>query len=77
MVHKEGGGPASECKIEKNAIIFRRTGATHRAATPNVPNQAPMPQASTIRRGYISPAFSGAQKWADWLHNPCLLRGPQ
>ena len=30
-----------------------------------------------IRSGYITPAFSGAQNWADWLHNPCLLGGPQ
>ena len=22
------------------------------------------------------PAFSGAQNWAEWLHNPCLLGGP-
>ena len=22
MVHKEGGGPASECKIEKNTIRY-------------------------------------------------------
>ena len=29
MVHKEGGGPASECKSEKNAIMYRRTGTTH------------------------------------------------
>ena len=40
--------------------------------------------------GYITPAISGvpnashrgtistmAHKWADWLHNPCHLRGPQ
>ena len=25
----------------------------------------------------ITPAFSGAQKWVDWLHNPCLLGGAQ
>ena len=23
-----------------------------------------------IRSGYITLAFSGVQKWADWLHNP-------
>ena len=30
-----------------------------------------------IRSGYITPAFSGAQKWAELLHKPCVLRGPQ
>ena len=29
MVHKEGGGLASECKTEKNAIKYRLAGATH------------------------------------------------
>ena len=29
MVRKEGGGPASKYKIEKKAIIYGRTGATH------------------------------------------------
>ena len=46
MVHKEGGGPASKCKIEKLAIKYGRIGAIHRHDTPNVPNQAPMRQAS-------------------------------
>ena len=31
MVHKEGGGPASECKIEKNAIQYGRIDATRGA----------------------------------------------
>ena len=30
-----------------------------------------------IRSGYLTPTVSGAQKWAKWLHNPCLLGGPQ
>ena len=30
MVHKEGGGPTSECKIEENEIKYGQTGATHR-----------------------------------------------
>ena len=30
-----------------------------------------------IRSGYITPAFSGAHKWAEVLHNPCVLRGCQ
>ena len=46
MVHKEGGGPASECKIDKNTIKHGRTVQLIGAAAPNVPNQAPMPQAS-------------------------------
>ena len=29
-----------------------------------------------IRIGYITPAFSGARHWVEWLHNPCLLGGP-
>ena len=30
-----------------------------------------------IRIGYLTPAFLGAQKRAEWLHNPCFLGGPQ
>ena len=30
-----------------------------------------------IRSGYLSPAFSGAQKRANLLPNPCILGGPQ
>ena len=30
-----------------------------------------------IRIGCLTPAFSGAQKRAETLHHPCLLRGPQ
>ena len=29
------------------------------------------------RNGDITPAFLVAHRWADWLHNPCLLGGPQ
>ena len=29
MVHKEGGGPASKCKTEKNAIKYGLTDAIH------------------------------------------------
>ena len=31
----------------------------------------------TIRISYLTPAFSGAHKWAEMLHNPCILGGPQ
>ena len=45
MAHKVGDGPA--CKIARNATKHGRTGATHfRAATPDVPNQTPVPQLS-------------------------------
>ena len=30
-----------------------------------------------IRSGCLTIAFSGAQKRAEVLHNPCILRGPQ
>ena len=30
-----------------------------------------------IRCGYTTLAFLGAQKWAELLHDPCVLRGPQ
>ena len=29
-----------------------------------------------IRLGYLTPAFPGAQKWAEMLHNPCILGTP-
>ena len=31
----------------------------------------------TIKPGCLTPAFSGAHKWAEMLHNPCILGGPQ
>ena len=30
-----------------------------------------------IRSGYLTPAFSGAQKRAEFLRNPCILRDPK
>ena len=30
-----------------------------------------------IRKGYLTFAFSGAHKWAEWLRNPCILGGLQ
>ena len=30
-----------------------------------------------IRSGYLTPAFSVAQKRAELLHNPCILGDPQ
>ena len=30
-----------------------------------------------FRMGCLTRAFWGAQKWAEMLHNPCILRGPQ
>ena len=30
-----------------------------------------------IRIGSLTPAFSGAQKWAELLRNPCFIGGPQ
>ena len=30
-----------------------------------------------IRSGYLTPAFSGAQKRAEVLRNPCILGDPQ
>ena len=30
-----------------------------------------------IKIGCLTPAFSGAQKRAELLRNPCILRGPQ
>ena len=29
------------------------------------------------RSGYLTPAFLGAQKWAEMLRNACILGGPQ
>ena len=28
-----------------------------------------------FKSGYITPAFLGAQKWTEMLHNPCILGG--
>ena len=34
-------------------------------------------QGNKIRHGCLTPAFSGAHKWAEVLRNPYILRGPQ
>ena len=82
MVHKEDGGPASKCKIEKNAIKCGQTGATPRGR--HAKCSQPNPNATSEQNGrisYITPAFSGVpnrrgqnQKWP---HNPYLLGVPQ
>ena len=36
----------------------------------------PRTRGDKIGPSYLTRTFSGAQKWADWLHNRCLLRGP-
>ena len=44
-------------------------------ATPaflRVPNKG-----DKFKSGYITPAFLGAQNWAEMLHNHCILGGPQ
>ena len=33
-------------------------------------------EGDNIKSGYITPAFSEAQKWVDWLHNPAFLGVP-
>ena len=30
----------------------------------------------SINSGCLTPAISGAQMWAEWLHHRCLLGGP-
>ena len=46
------------------------------AATPTVPNQAPMPQASKqlLNACVVPPMY--IIMWAEWLHHLCLLGGP-
>ena len=34
-------------------------------------------QGDKIRSGSLTPAFSGARKWAEMLHKPCIFGGPQ
>ena len=43
----------------------------------NLPSQGPPTMGDKITSGYITPTFSGAQNWAEWLHNPYLFGGPQ
>ena len=40
------------------------------------PGWRPRTRRDKIGPSYPTPAFSGAQKWADWLHDRCLLWGP-
>ena len=30
-----------------------------------------------LRNGYLNPAYVGVQIWAQWLHSPYLLGGPE
>ena len=41
------------------------------------PNALPPNITPSSSPGYLTPAVSGAQVWAEWLHHPCLLGGPQ
>ena len=47
----------------------------------NVPaiytNALPPNITSSSNPGYLTPPVSGAHAWAEWLHHPCLLQGPQ
>ena len=42
---------------------------------PPLRSRAPRIEGDKIRIGYITPAFSRAQKWAVLLRNPCVLGG--
>ena len=37
----------------------------------------PQTKGDKIRIGCLTPAFLGAQKWAEMLHHPCIVGGPQ
>ena len=41
------------------------------------PNALPPNITPSSSPGYLSPAVSRAQVWAEWLHYPCHLGGPQ
>ena len=46
-------------------------------ATPPLHSRGSPTKGNKIRSGSLTPAFSGAQKRADLLRNPCILGGPQ
>ena len=50
-------------------------GTKSELATPHLPSRGSPIEGDKIRSGYSNPAFSGAQTWADWLLNPCLIYG--
>ena len=62
-------------------LPFPRISLWHRVSKPQATWTAFLPRVSRTKRklksGYFTPAVSGAQKWAEWLHHPCLLGGPQ
>ena len=41
------------------------------------PNALPPNITPASSPGYLTAAVSGAHVWAEWLHHPCLLGGPQ
>ena len=41
------------------------------------PNALPPNITPSASPGYLTPAVWGAHVWAEWLHHPCLLGGPQ
>ena len=42
---------------------------------PSIPILYPPNITPSSRPGYLTPAISGAHRWAEWLYHPCLLRG--
>ena len=73
---KLGAGTKSE--VAASSLPSRGpTSGRNCYATPafsRVPNAK---RGDKIRSGYLTPAFSGAHKWAELLRNPCILKGPQ
>ena len=47
------------------------------ACSPVHPNALPPNITPSSSPGYLTPAVLGAHVWAQWLHHPCLLGGPQ
>ena len=45
-------------------------------ATQPLRSRGPLEEGTNSRTGYITLAFLGARIWAEWLHNPCILKRP-
>ena len=52
-------------------------GGRHSYVTDALLGVANAKRVEKVRRGYLTPAFSGAWKRAELLCNPCILGGPE
>ena len=77
-----GPGSGRNCYATRALSRIPEEGTKSEVATSPLPSRGPRRthaprRGDKIRKGYITPAFSGAWKWLELLRNPCPLRDPR